>query len=77
MLSKFYLYLKTFVIVIELFKNVFRFWMQQGVVGFHLDKTEFLVEDDKLRDEGPSYKPGYTHDRSMATSSFFLYSALY
>lgn len=49
--------------VITYFENVFRFWMQQGVVGFHLDKTEFLVEDDKLRDEGPSYKPGYTHDQ--------------
>jgi hypothetical protein len=38
---------------------VFQFWFNVGIVNFHLDRAEFLVEDRNFTDETPAIEPGF------------------
>ena len=43
-------------------ENVIRFWMDQGVDGFRIDAIVHLFEDESLRDEPLSRRPGVRPD---------------
>ena len=38
---------------------MFEFWFNVGIVDFHLDKAEFLVEDRNFTNETKGIKPGF------------------
>lgn len=40
-----------------------KFWLLNGVSGFHLDKVQYLLEDSQLRDEPVGGKTGFVHDQ--------------
>lgn len=42
--------------VIEEFKKILTFWINQGVKGFQLEKAEYLLEDEDFRDESVGNK---------------------
>ncbi|KAL7288039.1 hypothetical protein TKK_0017835 [Trichogramma kaykai] len=42
--------------------NVLRFWLEQGIDGFRIDAIIHLFEDEKLRDEPLSRRPGFNSD---------------
>lgn len=49
--------------VVDEFKNVFEFWIKQGVSGFQLNKVEYLLEEPNLQDEVEIATIGTIHDQ--------------
>jgi len=50
--------------VVKEMLNVLRFWLDLGIDGFRVDVPEWMIKDDKFRDEpeNPDYKPGPQSD---------------
>lgn len=52
--------MNTNTVLLTTFQKVFKFWLDKGISGFHLDKAEYLVEDENFKNETVSLEPGYS-----------------
>ncbi|KAK9497304.1 hypothetical protein O3M35_004647 [Rhynocoris fuscipes] len=49
--------------LVQYFSDVFKWWLDLGLSGIHVDKVDFLFESSNLTDESISDNPGTFHDQ--------------
>lgn len=53
--------------------DVLRFWFERGVDGFRIDALQYLIKDERLRDNPPN--PDYTPNKLLSSELLPAYSA--
>ncbi|KAI4484894.1 hypothetical protein M0802_012987 [Mischocyttarus mexicanus] len=61
--------------VIDELLDIFKFWLQKGVDGFHIDSVPYFFEDKELRNESPVGNGNYTFGLKESIELLYLFRA--
>ncbi|XP_015172085.1 PREDICTED: maltase A3-like [Polistes dominula] len=61
--------------VIEEILDIFKFWLEKGVDGFHIDSVPYFFEDEQLRNEPSVGSGNYTFGLEESTELLYVFRA--
>lgn len=61
--------------VIDELLDIFKFWLEKGVDGFHIDSVPYFFEDKELRDEPSVGSGNYTFGLKESTELLYVFRA--